>query len=46
MQALQFVNGQVISPNTFYGCDYLSMLGLNIIHVSKRCPMFVYNIQK
>ena len=44
---LKFGNGYVISPHTtlYHGCIYLSMLGLNLTHVSKRCPRIVFTIK-
>ena len=33
---LKFGNGWVISWNTLMACDYLSSLGLKLIHASKR----------
>ena len=35
-QPLKFGNWQVISSHIYNGCDYLSLLGLRLIHVSKR----------
>ena len=33
---LEFGNGYVISPHTYNGCFYVSMLGLKFIHISKK----------
>ena len=40
----KYWNGQVISPHTYNGCNYLSMLGLKLIHVSKRGYLYTVNI--
>ena len=36
MQPLEFRNGWVISSHSYWACDYLFMLGLKLIHASKR----------
>ena len=36
MQPLKFRNGLVISSHTSWWCNYLSMLGLKLIHITKR----------
>ena len=38
VQLLKFKNGYVISSHTFNGCDYISMLGLKLNHVSRSGP--------
>ena len=36
--------GKAFHPTLYWACDYLSMLGLKLIHVSKRGPgTFFYN---
>ena len=35
---LKFGNGKVISSHIYWACDYLSMLELKLIHVSKTAP--------
>ena len=36
VQPLKFGNGYIISPTLYWACDYLSMLGLKLIHASQR----------
>ena len=36
VQPLKFWNGWVISHTPYWACNYLSMLGLKLIHVTKR----------
>ena len=38
---LKFENGLLFHHIPYTGCTYLSMLGLNLIHVSKRAPGMV-----
>ena len=35
VQPLKFNNGWVISSDTFWACNYLSKLGLQLIHISE-----------
>ena len=39
VQPLKFGNGSIISPTLNWACDYLSKLGLRLVHVSKRGSM-------
>ena len=34
----KFGNELVIHPTHYWACDYLSMMGLKLIHVNKRGP--------
>ena len=36
-----FRNGKVIHPTVYNGCNYLSMMGLKLNHVSKRGPSWI-----
>ena len=39
LEPLKFRNGnKEFHPTLYWACDYLSMLGLKLIHVSKRAP--------
>ena len=40
---LKFRNGWVISPTLYQACNYLSMLGLKLNHVSKRGHCYYNN---
>ena len=37
---LKFENGYVISSQTLYVCNYISILGLKLIHVTKMGPWY------
>ena len=41
VKLLKLENGSVISSHILVACDYISMLGLKLIHFSERGPMEV-----
>ena len=38
VEQFKFGNGSVISSQIYCACDYLSIQGLNLIHVNKMAP--------